>query len=106
MRQVDEAWETQVPLLSVEGRDIGGGGDDSTGREYIARKLREVPKHVGVLVRHKASQVGLNFSRAEFSMRHSDHNTVTIDDGLLSPRFLFARDLASHWCIGVEYPSR
>jgi len=41
MRQVDEAWETQVPLLSVEGRDIGGGGDDSTGREYIARKLRE-----------------------------------------------------------------
>ena len=41
MRQVDEAWETQVPLLSVEGRDVGGGGDDSTGREYIARKLRE-----------------------------------------------------------------
>ena len=41
MRQVDEAWETQVPLLSVEGRDIGGGRDDSTGREYIARKLRE-----------------------------------------------------------------
>ena len=73
---------------------------------HIARKLREVPKHVGVLVRHKASQVCLNFSRAEFSIRHSDHNTVTIDDGLLSPSFLFARDLASHWCIGVEYPSR
>ncbi len=41
LRQVDEAWETQVPLLSVGGRDLGGGGDDSTGREYIARKLRE-----------------------------------------------------------------
>ncbi|MFP6871920.1 MAG: Amuc_1098 family type IV pilus outer membrane protein [Verrucomicrobiales bacterium] len=41
LRQVDEAWETQIPLLSVGGRDLGGGGDDSTGREYIARKLRE-----------------------------------------------------------------
>ncbi|MCP4847696.1 MAG: type II and III secretion system protein [Verrucomicrobiaceae bacterium] len=41
LRKVDEAWETQVPLLSVGGRDNLGGDNDSTGREYIARKLKE-----------------------------------------------------------------
>ncbi len=41
LRQVDEAWETQVPLLSVGGRDAIGGDNDATGREYIARKLKE-----------------------------------------------------------------
>jgi general secretion pathway protein D len=41
LRQVDEAWETQVPLLTVGGRDQLGGDSDSTGREYIARKLKE-----------------------------------------------------------------
>ena len=42
LRKVDEAWETPVPVIAMTGLPDGTGGDPgATGREYLARKLRE-----------------------------------------------------------------
>lgn len=41
LRKVDEAWETAVPLLTVDRDDLGGTSESEGSREYLARKLQE-----------------------------------------------------------------
>jgi general secretion pathway protein D len=41
LREVDETWETPVPVVSIQPGDRGPEDADSTGRAYISRKLNE-----------------------------------------------------------------
>jgi general secretion pathway protein D len=75
LRQVDEVWETSVPAISMSSNPITSISNESSGREYLARKLREtiIPQ---VLFDEATVDEALEFLR----QKSRDHDPFETDE--------------------------
>ena len=75
LRQVEEVWETSVPSMTIAGDPTTGGSNENSGREYLARKLREtiIPQ---VLFDEATVDEALEFLR----QKSRDHDPFETDE--------------------------